>query len=535
MSENIRVTKAAGVVGSATLLSRIFGFIRDVVVAWFFGAGMASDAFFVAFRIPNLLRRLLAEGSLSIAFIPVFTDHLTRNGKADAFLLARAALRLISVLLAVTAVLGILLSPLIIRIVGIGFADSPEKLALTVTLTRIMFPYIFFIGLVALCMGILNVLGHFAAPALAPVLLNIAMIGSVLLISPHLEEPVIGLAVGVLIGGALQLILQVPFLISKGLRFWQKAGFYHPGLKQVCVLMLPTVFGTAVYQINILVGTMLATLLEGGSVSYLYYADRLVEFPLGIFAIATATAVLPSLSRQAAARDFEALRTTFAYSMNLVLYITIPAMVGLIVLREPIVALLFQRGAFDAMTVRMTAVALLYYAVGLWAFSAVRIVVSTFYALQDTRTPVRMAAVSVVANIVLSVILMQGLQHGGLALATSLASMVNLALLLKALRNRLGRLGWEAVRRSIFKTAVCSAAMGLAVWGVAFLAVPSGRDSAARLLLGLVVSIGAGLVSYGAFSYLARIPEFEMVLSLLRSVGRGRGSDSGDQVIGSKQ
>jgi len=244
---------------------------------------------------------------------------------------------------------------------------------------------------------------------------------------------------------------------------------------------------------------------------------------------------LPSLSRQAAARDFEALRTTFAYSMNLVLYITIPAMVGLIVLREPIVALLFQRGAFDAMTVRMTAVALLYYAVGLWAFSAVRIVVSTFYALQDTRTPVRMAAVSVVANIVLSVILMQGLQHGGLALATSLASMVNLALLLKALRNRLGRLGWEAVRRSIFKTAVCSAAMGLAVWGVAFLAVPSGRDSAARLLLGLVVSIGAGLVSYGAFSYLARIPEFEMVLSLLRSVGRGRGSDSGDQVIGSKQ
>jgi len=535
MSENIRVTKAAGVVGSATLLSRIFGFIRDVVVAWFFGAGMASDAFFVAFRIPNLLRRLLAEGSLSIAFIPVFTDHLTRNGKADAFLLARAALRLISVLLAVTAVLGILLSPLIIRIVGIGFADSPEKLALTVTLTRIMFPYIFFIGLVALCMGILNVLGHFAAPALAPVLLNIAMIGSVLLISPHLEEPVIGLAVGVLIGGALQLILQVPFLINKGLRFWQKAGFYHPGLKQVGVLMLPTVFGTAVYQINILVGTMLATLLEGGSVSYLYYADRLVEFPLGIFAIATATAVLPSLSRQAAARDFEALRTTFAYSMNLVLYITIPAMVGLIVLREPIVALLFQRGAFDAMTVRMTAVALLYYAVGLWAFSAVRIVVSTFYALQDTRTPVRMAAVSVVANIVLSVILMQGLQHGGLALATSLASMVNLALLLKALRNRLGRLGWEAVRRSIFKTAVCSAAMGLAVWGVAFLAVPSGRDSAARLLLGLVVSIGAGLVSYGAFSYLARIPEFEMVLSLLRSVGRGRGSDSGDQDIGSKQ
>lgn len=520
MSENMRVTKAAGVVGAATLLSRIFGFIRDVVVAWFFGAGMASDAFFVAFRIPNLLRRLLAEGSLSIAFIPVFTDHLARDGKEKAFVLARAALRLISVLLAVVVVLGILLSPLIVRMVGIGFANSPEKLALTVTLTRIMFPYIFFIGLVALCMGILNVLGHFAAPALAPVFLNIAMIGSVFLISPHLEEPVIGLAVGVLIGGALQLILQIPFLIRKGLRFWEKTGIYHPGIKQVGVLMLPTVFGAAVYQINILVGTLLATLLPEGSVSYLYYADRLVEFPLGIFAIATATAVLPSLSRQAAARDFEALRSTFAYSLNLVSYITIPAMVGLIVLREPIVSLLFQRGEFDATTVRMTAVALLYYTVGLWGFSAVRIVVSTYYALQDTRTPVRMAAISLVVNGVLSVILMQWLRHGGLALATSLATMVNLALLLKALRSRLGRLGWEGVRRSLAKTTVCSAAMGLAVWGTALVAIPAGGSSAMRLLLGLMLTIGTGLISYGALSYWARIPEFEMVLALLRKKGR---------------
>ena len=529
MSENIRVTKAAGVVGGATLLSRIFGFIRDVVVAWFFGAGFASDAFFVAFRIPNLLRRLLAEGSLSIAFIPVFTDHLTRNGKEDAFVLARAALRLISILLAVVAVLGILLSPLIVRIVGVGFTDTPEKLALTVTLTRIMFPYIFFIGLVALCMGILNVLGHFAAPALAPVFLNIAMIGSVFLISPHLEQPVIGLAVGVLIGGALQLLLQIPFMIRKGLRFWQKSGIYHPGLKQVGVLMLPTVFGAAVYQINILIGTLLASLLPEGSVSYLYYADRLVEFPLGIFAIATATAVLPSLSRQAAAREFEALRTTFAYALNLVSYITIPAMVGLIVLREPIVALLFQRGAFDENTVRLTAVALLYYALGLWAFSAVRIVVSTFYALQDTKTPVRMAAVSLVANVVLSVILMQWLRHGGLALATSLASMINLVLLLKALRGRLGGLGWADVRRSLLKTVLCSAAMGLAVWGVAQVAIPPGRISTMRLSLGVMISIGAGLISYGFFSYLIRIPEFEMVLSLLkRRAGKNESGGVGD-------
>lgn len=516
MSENVRVTKAAGVVGAATLLSRIFGFIRDVVVAWFFGAGLASDAFFVAFRIPNLLRRLLAEGSLSIAFVPVFTEHLTRDGKEEAFLLARSALRLISILLAAVAVLGILLSPAIVRIVGMGFADSPEKLALTVTLTRIMFPYIFFIGLVALCMGILNVLGHFAAPALAPVFLNVAMIGSVFFISPYLQEPVIGLALGVLIGGLLQLLLQVPFLIRMGLRFWEKAGLYHPGLRQVGVLMLPTVFGAAVYQINILIGTLLASLLPEGSVSYLYYADRLVEFPLGVFAIATATAVLPSLSRQAAARDFVALRSTFAFSLNLVAYITVPAMVGLIVLREPIISLLFQRGEFGAVTVQMTAIALLYYALGLWAFSAVRIVVSTFYSLQDTRTPVLMAAVSLVVNVVLSVILMRWLLHGGLALATSLASMVNLVLLLFALHRKLGGLGWGDVKRSLARTVWCSVAMGFVVWATTTVVLPAAGHSTLHLLLGLLTAIAVGFISYAVLSYIARIPEFEMVLTLIK-------------------
>ena len=248
-NENDRLTKAAGVVGSATLLSRIFGFIRDVVIAWFFGAGLSSDAFFVAFRIPNLLRRLFAEGSLSIAFIPVFTDTLTNRGKDEAFEMARSAVRLLSVLLVVVAIAGIFLSPLIIRIIAPGFTDSPEKLSVTIFLTRIMFPYIFFIGMVALSMGILNVLGHFAAPALAPVFLNISIIGSVFFISPHMDNPVTGLAIGVVIGGILQLSLQVPFLIKKGFYFWQKAKIFHPGLKKIGLLMFPTIFGAAVYQI----------------------------------------------------------------------------------------------------------------------------------------------------------------------------------------------------------------------------------------------------------------------------------------------
>jgi putative peptidoglycan lipid II flippase len=516
MSENRKVTKAAGVVGAATLLSRIFDFLRDVVIAWFFGAGLVSDAFFVAFRIPNLLRRLFAEGSLSIAFIPVFTEYLTTKGRDEAFGMARSALRLLSVILVFCAVIGILLSPLIIRIIAPGFVGTPEKFAVTVSLTRLMFPYIILIGLVALAMGILNVLGHFAAPALAPVFLNLAMIGSVFLISPRMETPITGLAVGVLIGGVLQLALQVPFLIKKGFYFWEKARFYHPGLKRVGLLMLPTVFGAAVYQINILVGTLLASLLPEGSVSYLYYADRLVQFPLGIFAIAMATAVLPSLSRQAAARDVTAVKDTFGHAMKLVFFITLPAMVGLIVLREPIVALLFKRGAFDLETTRATAFALLFYGVGLWAFSAVRIVVSTFYALQDTRTPVIMATISVAANIALGIVLMQWLAHGGLALATSLASMINLILLVRALRIKLGPLGLKAITVSVLKSGVSSLAMGAAVGLLAHAIIPSPGGSLTRLFVGLVTSILAGIVFYCGASVVFKSRELGNVLEMAR-------------------
>lgn len=514
LKENKRFTKAAGVVGSATLVSRIFGFVRDVVIAGFFGAGMGADAFFVAFRIPNLLRRLFAEGSLSIAFIPVFTDCMTNEGKDEAFRLARAALQLLSLLLAFIAIVGMLLSPIIVKVIAPGFISLPAKFTLTISLTRLMFPYIFFIGLVALCMGILNVLGHFAAPALAPVLLNLAMIGSVFFLSPHFEEPVTGLGVGVLIGGMLQLALQIPFVVKKGLLFWKKANLYHPGLKRIGKLMLPTIFGAAVYQINILVGTLLASLLPTGSVSYLYYADRLVQFPLGIFAIAIATAVLPSLSRQAANMDIDAVKDTFSHALKLVFFITLPAMVGLIVLREPIIALLFKRGAFDANTTRLTAMALLYYAVGLWAFSAVRIVVPTFYALQDTKTPVKMAFISVMVNILLSIILMQPLKHGGLALATSLASALNLGLLVWALRMRLGSLGLRSIIGSVFKSSVGSVLMGVVVWTAAFRMLPTYAEGGAALFVKLTAIIVMGFLTYVGIAYAVKNRELKFILSL---------------------
>ena len=517
MSETAKITKAAGVVSAATLLSRVFGLVRDIVIAAFFGAGPAADAFFVAFRIPNLLRRLFAEGSLTISFIPVFTEYLLKRGRDEAFALARSSWWILTMTLVVVSVLGVLLSPLIVKIIAPGFISSPDKFDLTVLLTRIMFPYIFFIGLVALAMGILNTLGHFAAPACSPALLSVAMVSSVLLISPRLEKPVLGLAVGVMIGGGLQLTLQIPFLVRRGFRLLVRGPLYHAAIKRIALLMTPAVFGAAVYQINILVGTLLATLLPEGSVSYLYYADRMVQFPLGVFAIALATAVLPSLSKQAAMNDMEGLRSSFSYALRLVFFITIPAMTGLIILREPIISLLFQRGAFDAASSRLTAEAVLYYAVGLWAFSGVRIVVAAFYSLQDTKTPVKTAVVSLLTNIVLSLLLMGSMQHGGLALATSLASGVNLTLLILALRRRLGRIGARGIIESVFRSAVCAAIMGAVIGLAGNWAGPACGQSFWGLLVWVFGSVGAGTILYCGCAYLFKCQELGAAVDMARS------------------
>ncbi|MBW2085623.1 MAG: murein biosynthesis integral membrane protein MurJ, partial [Deltaproteobacteria bacterium] len=297
MEEKEKVTRAAWVVSSATLLSRVFGFVRDMVVAYFFGTGLFADAFFVAFRIPNLLRRLVAEGALTVSFIPIFTEYLTTRSRDEAFALARATLTFLSIGLVVLSILGVVLAPWIVRIFAPGFTAVPDKFALTVLLTRILFPYIFFIGLVALAMGLLNALGRFAAPALAPVLLNLSMIASILLLKDYFDPPILALAVGVLIGGLLQVLLQLPYLIKEGSLLGFSFNFGHPGLRQIGLLMAPAAFGAAVYQFSVFISTLLASFLPEGSISALYYADRLVQFPLGIFAIALGSAVLPSMSR----------------------------------------------------------------------------------------------------------------------------------------------------------------------------------------------------------------------------------------------
>jgi len=334
MDEVGRITRAAGVVGLMTLLSRITGLLRDILIGYLLGAQGAAGAFFVAFRIPNLLRRLTAEGALTAGFIPVFTDYLTRDTKEEAMEVARIVFTFAAIVLGALTVLGIFSAPALVHLFAPGFFENTQKFDLTVILTRWMFPYVFFVSLVALAMGFLNSSRHFMAPALSPVLLNISIILCALFLSPFLTEPARGLAYGVLFGGIAQLAFQIPFLRRYGLSLSPSFTFSHPALRRLLWLMAPALFGATVYQVNVLVSTMLASMLAEGSVSYLYYADRLLQFPLGIFAIALGTAALPSFSLLAARNDYGGLREGVAYSLRLVNFISLPATLGLMV-REP--------------------------------------------------------------------------------------------------------------------------------------------------------------------------------------------------------
>lgn len=515
-SENKNVVKAAGIVGSATMLSRIFGFIRDMVVAGLFGTAMTTDAFFVAFRIPNLLRRLLAEGSLTISFVPVFTEYLKKKSKEEAFELAQIAFTVLSIVLVFISLLGVLFSPFIVTLIAPGFLDSPNQFDLTVFLTRMMFPYIFFISLVALCMGILNSLRHFAAPALAPVVLNVSMITAALLLRGLFQEPIIALAIGVMVGGVLQLAMQWPFIIKMGLRIRFKFNLKHEGLRKIGVLLVPAVIGGAVDQINIFIGTILASLLAYGSVSYLYYADRIVELPLGIFAIAIGTASLPSFSEQAARGEMAELKKTIAFSLRLILFITIPAMIALMALRVPILSVLFQRGKFDLQSTLMTAQALLYYTLGLWAFSLRRIIVSAFFSLQDTKTPMKAAIVALVINVVFSILLIGPLKHGGLALATSIASAVNVVLLTAILVKRIGTFFNREFYISVIKVTAASILMLLSIFLINLIRPWNNHGSFDDRFIFLVVCIAVGMITFGLSAYCLKCQEMLVAFEMLK-------------------
>ncbi len=464
MGEKRNVTKAAGQISIATTISRVLGFIRDVILAKIFGASGLTDAFFVAYRIPNLLRELFAEGAVSAGFVPVFTECLAREGREEAKRLAGVVFAFLLSVLIIICLLGILFAPFIASVVARGFMNDPEKFQLTIKLIRIMFPFLLFISLAALVMGILNSLRSFFVPALAPAFFNLAIIASALFLAPGFYVPILAIGVGVTVGGALQFGAQIIELNRKGFSLRPVFSFSHPGLKKILLLVLPVVAAIGATQINVLVSNIFATYLPEGSATYLYYGIRLVLFPIGIFGVAMAMAVLPSMSEQASRGDMNALRDTFSFSLRLVFFMSIPAMAGLIALSEPIVNLLFQRGEFTYKATTGTVHALLFYSAGLWAFVGSKVVRTPFYSMQDTKTPLKVAIISVAINIILSFILIGPLKHGGLALSLSIASAVNFVILFFLLRSKLGRVDGKKIIRSFTKVAFASLAMGIVGW-----------------------------------------------------------------------
>jgi len=507
MSEKQNITRAAGILGFATILSRIMGMVRDIVVSRLFGAGFATDAFFAAFQIPNMLRRFFAEGALTSAFIPVFSEWHARKNDQEVRDLASTCFTLLLMVMTGVTILGIVFSPVIISIMFPGFRAIPAKFDLTVFLNRLMFPYIFFISLVALCMGILNTVRHFFMPAISTVFLNLSIIGCAVLLHARFSVPVFALAVGVILGGIIQFLIQLPVLYKKGFPLYFRFDPKHPAVRRIALLMVPSVFGVGVYYLNITVGNILASLLPQGSVSYLYYAQRLFEFPQGIFTASVAQAVLPSMSRQASAGDIEQLKESLNYGLRLILFITIPATIGLMICSIPIFSTLFMGGAFDFGKAVNSAYALFAYSCGLSLVAMVRILVPAFYALKDTRTPVVIAFIAFLFNVLFSLLLMGPFQHVGLALASSLSSLCNMILLFWHLRKKIGPFGAKRIIVTGIKTLFASMPMGaIAFWGIRFLdwSVKGHKILKAGVLFS---SIGAGALIFLQAAHLLRCRE----------------------------
>ncbi len=426
-----------------TLLSRILGLARDIIIARFFASGFEADAFFVAFKIPNFMRRLFAEGAFSQAFVPVLTEYKNKQSLEVTKAFVSAVAGTLGVFLFVITLIGVLCSPLLVTVFAAGFYDQPEKFNLTADLLRLTFPYIFLISMTALAGGILNSWKKFAVPAFTPVLLNVSLIGCVFYLTPYLDVPVHALGWGVLLAGCLQLLFQLPFLYQLGLLPKPRWAWKDKGVKKVIKLMAPIIFGSSVAQINLLFDTFIASFLVTGSVSWLYYADRLLEFPLGIFGIALATVVLPYLSESHVNKQNVDFNQTLAWAMHIAMLIAVPAMVGLMLLASPILVTLFQYEAFSANDTYMSGLSLVAYSLGLPAFIAIKILVNGFYARQDTKTPVKIGISALVFNMFLNVIFVVSLikadyiaPHVGLALATVGSAYLNAGLLAYHLRKQ---------------------------------------------------------------------------------------------------
>lgn len=516
-----QVARSAGSVGIAVLFSRILGLVREQVMALLFGAGYYMDAFVVAFRIPNLLRDLFAEGALSAAFVTVFTDYDQRLGQVAAWRLANNLFATLTILLSLITLAGIIFSEKIVLLMAGDFGKVPGKIALTKMMTDIMFPFLILVSLAAAVMGVLNAKGRFFVPAMASAFFNIGcIVGGVLCawLAPFFDQPpIVGMAIGTMIGGVLQLAIQLPSLKGVGFTLRPHINIKDEGLRRIMVLMLPAVIGLSATQINVFINTNFAARCTEGSVSWLSYAFRLMQFPIGIFGVAIAVATLPVISRHASRGETEALKRTYVSSLTMAFVLTIPAAVGLTVLAKPIIRVIFEHGRFQPQDTIFTAQALAFYAVGLFAYSTVKITVPVFYALRDTKYPVIASFLSVAINLLIVSLTLDILQHRAIALSTSVTIIINFCFLSAVLYRKLDGYDVRYLILSFFKILLAAAAMGV-VAHLLYRAVGRGLDQGALIhqIATLIVVMGGAAIVYFALIRLFGIKEYREVAEAIK-------------------
>lgn len=516
-NSNYQVAKYAGIVMFATLLCRILGLAREIVISNQFGAGLETDAFFVAFMIPNLLRSFLGEGALNTTFIPVFSDYLANHNqkKADSF--ASNVLNILILTLIIIIFIGIWQAPLIVNIVASGFRLEPEKYQLTVHLTKIMFPYIGFAAIAALFMGILNSYRNFFIPAFAPAMLNIGIITFALLYSTKIG--IYSLTIGVLIGGFVQALIHIPALIKKNFHYKFILNFQEPGINKFFQLLMPAMFGLAIDKINFVVDRIIASYLSHGSISALYYANRLMQFPLGVFGIALSIAILPTLSRNVAKKQFDEVRKSFVFGIKILSFFIFPSTVGLIVLSHPVIRLFYEHGLFSSQDTRLTEIALICYTIGLFALACLRLVISTFYALKDTKTPLKIGIFVVIFNIILDLILVRYLAHAGLALATSISAILHLIILSIFLNKKIENIFSKDLLKYFIKILSSSIIMGIFCWLTSgYFDANLDLDVKIVQFSQVMISGMLGLAAYYFSGIIFGIPEFKNVKHIIYNI-----------------
>ena len=517
MTTNRKLIRSTGIIGFATSTSRVLGFVRDILFARLFGTNIFAQAFVVAFRLPGMLRDLVGEGATDAAIVPILSEYNHTRTKEEYWEVARIMLNLMLAVLVVLSVLGVMFAPVLVRVLAPGFLRDPEKFRMTVLITRWIFPYVLFLGMVAYSKGVLNSFHHFAAPAFAPVVLNCTMVISLLVLCPIIG--IKGLILGVFLGGIFEVLIQIPPLRAKGLRFHKGFRFHHPIVKRIGKLLLPRALGTAVYQLSVLVDTVLSSfawIVGSGGVAALYYSNRLVQLPLAIFGISLATAALPKMSKEVAANDMGKLKETVSFSLHTVFTIMLPAAVGLIILSHPIIRILFQRGEFTTYSTAITSSALFFYSFGLLAYAGIKILVSTYYAMGDTRTPVKTAAVSLAVNLVLNLILMWPLKIGGLALATSIAATTNFIILYVLLARRIGDLGLSRMLSSLARIGTSTLVMGTVTFLMLRWIMAADGLSTVTEIFRLLATVGVSGIVYLVAAYLIGVEGVRRVVAMVR-------------------